>query len=81
MQINFVALYSIIALLVFCILLSGFLLDGSVSKKDKTSWSVVFWGAMFWLIVIPFSFIEVVYKLVKLKNCSQEQNHPKRNLS
>jgi hypothetical protein len=81
MQINFVVLYLTVGLLVFCILLSGFLLDDSVSKTDVTSWLVVIFGTIFWLLIIPFSFVEVTCKLLKLKDRAQDQSHPKRNLS
>ncbi|HEY9640843.1 MAG TPA: hypothetical protein V6C57_10185 [Coleofasciculaceae cyanobacterium] len=81
MPINFVALYLTVALLVFCLLLSGFLWDDSVSRTDKRSWWVIVLGATFWLIVIPVSIAEVVYKRLKPKDQVQEQSPPKRNLS
>jgi cytochrome c oxidase subunit IV len=71
-----IALYLTIATLIFCILLISFLLDHSTLKTDKKSWAVVILGSIFWVVVMPLSFLEVTCKFLKIGRHS-----PKRNRS
>lgn len=81
MQASFLAVYLTVALFVFLVLLSAFLLDRSTPKTHRLSWLVVVLGSAFWLVVIPLSFVEVVRKLAKAKNCAQKQGSPNQKLS
>ncbi len=81
MQASFLAVYLTVALFVFLILLSAFLLDHSTPKIHRLSWVVVVLGSAFWFIVIPLSFAEVVRKVAKVKSCAQKQGNPNQKLS
>ncbi len=51
-------LYSLFALLVFCLCLKSFFQDRSTPKTDLTSWIVVLLATAFWPIVVPFAYFE-----------------------
>ena len=79
MQANLITFYFIIALFVLSILLLAFWFDRSVSKTDKTSWAVIILGTVFWFVVLPLSFVEVIHKLLKTKRHVPDRTN-RRNL-
>lgn len=59
-------LYFTGATLVFGILLSAFIKDGSTSKADVTSWLVVLIGTLLWPLVLPSMVMKQLPKRVSL---------------
>lgn len=54
--------YLTVSATVFCYCLGLFVADKSTPKNDVASWLILLIAALFWPIVLPGSFIELVTK-------------------